>query len=308
MPDSSGLPASPDPTAALRGFSSPLLRPGATCWRIDRASRLAFLVDGEEYFGAVRSAIAKARVSFYILGWDIDSKMRLAPQGASDGLPEALGDFLNEVVSSSPDLHGYVLTWDYAMLYALEREWLPVYQLDFKTHKRLAFRLDDRHPVGASHHQKVIVVDDSVAFVSGFDLARSRWDTTRHAPDDPLRVNNGGSAYGPFHDVGAVVSGATARALGELCRDRWARATGGNGKRTGLDLLPDSTKHVLSNEAGEKEARLDPHRRGDRLDPSAADPWPDGIEPVLTDVDVAISRTEPAFSQRLSQGYPLYCH
>jgi len=28
------------------------------------------------------------------------------------------------------------------MLYAMEREWLPIYKLDWRTHRRLSFRLD----------------------------------------------------------------------------------------------------------------------------------------------------------------------
>ena len=125
-----------------------MLVPGRNCWRIERAERVAFLVDGEEYFTAVRSALAKARHSIFILGWDIDSRMRLVPDGANDGLPELLGDFLNEVVARRPELHGYVLSWDFAMLYAMEREWLPIYKLGWRTHRRLTFRLDDKHPIG----------------------------------------------------------------------------------------------------------------------------------------------------------------
>jgi phosphatidylserine/phosphatidylglycerophosphate/cardiolipin synthase-like enzyme len=203
-----------------------LLVPGRNCWRIERAARLAFLVDGEAYFGAVRKALAGARHSILILGWDIDSRMLLVPDGANDGYPEPLGDFLNAVVARQPSLRGYVLSWDFAMLYAMEREWLPIYKLDWRTHRRLHFRLDDRHPAGASHHQKVIVIDDALAFVSGFDLTRCRWDTSAHACDDPRRVDHRGEHYGPFHDVGVVVTGDCARALGDLVRERWRRATG----------------------------------------------------------------------------------
>jgi hypothetical protein len=130
-----------------------LLVPGRNCWRIEGAERVAFLVDGQEYFGAVRAALARARHSILILGWDIDSRMLLVPEGARDGLPEPLGEFLNAIVARERDLHGYVLSWDFAMLYAMEREWLPIYKLDWRTHRRLSFRLDDRHPIGASHHQ-----------------------------------------------------------------------------------------------------------------------------------------------------------
>ena len=123
-----------------------LLVPGRNCWRIERSDRVAFLIDGAAYFAAVRSALAKARHSILVLGWDIDSRMRLVPEGAGDGLPEPLGDFLNAIIARRRELHGYVLSWDFAMLYAMEREWLPIYKLDWRTHRRLSFRLDDRHP------------------------------------------------------------------------------------------------------------------------------------------------------------------
>ena len=185
--------------------SSPLLTPGRNCWRIERADKVSLLVDGEEYFGAVRSALASAQHSIYILGWDIDSRMRLVPDGAHDGLPESLGEFLDAVVARQRALRGYVLSWDFAMLYAMEREWLPIYKLDGRTHRRLKFRLDDQHPVGASHHQKVIVVDDAVAFVSGYDLTRCRFDTSDHRIDDPRRVDHRGIDAGSVGQVHHVV-------------------------------------------------------------------------------------------------------
>ncbi len=261
-------PAATDSEPRATPASERLLEAGRNCWRIERASRVAFLVDGDVYFGAVRSALAQARRSVFILGWDIDSRMRLVPGGANDGLPEPLGDFLNAIVSTRPGLHAYVLSWDFAMLYALEREWLPVYKLDWRTHKRLQFRLDDQHPAGGSHHQKVIVVDDEVAFVSGYDLTRARWDTCAHAAIDPRRCTSPGEPYPPFHDVGVVVAGDCARALSDLARERWRRATG----------------HAPQPSAPNDNA--------------APEPWPAGIEPALTDIDVAIARTEPAFAGR----------
>jgi phospholipase D1/2 len=251
--------------ATARRAPSRLLVPGRNCWRIERAARVAFLVDGEAFFAAVRSALAKARRSIFIIGWDIDSRMQLVP-GAHDGLPEPLAEFLNAIVAKRRELRGYVLSWDFAMLYAMEREWLPIYKLDWLTHRRLSFRLDDRHPAGASHHQKIVVVDDAVAFVSGYDLTRARWDTSAHAPRDPRRVDHRGESYGPFHDVGIAVAGDCARALGELARQRWQRATGARPRR----MRSSATEDV----------------------------WPDHVDPAATDVDVAIARTEPVHDGR----------
>jgi len=245
------------------GHAAPLLRPGRNCWRIERAKRLSFLIDAAAYFRAVREAMRGARHSIFILSWDIDSRTLLVPEGANDGYPEPFGDFLNAVVASRPGLRACVLSWDYALLYALEREWLPVMKLDWRTHPRLSFRLDDRHPVGASHHQKVVVVDDAVAFVGGLDLTQHRWDTSAHRPDEPLRHDPDGKPYGPFHDVQAMVDGAAARALGELVRARWRRA--------GHDDAPSLLRRPVH------------------------DPWPASCGVDIADVDVAIARTEPPY-------------
>lgn len=242
-----------------------LLVAGRNCWRCERAQRLAFLVDGAAYFAAVRSAIAQARRSVFILGWDFDSRIELVPQGAGDGFPQPLGEFLKEVVRRRRGLHMYVLSWDFVMLFAQDREWVPLYKLGWRTHprSRLSFRLDDRHPPTGSHHQKVVVVDDAVAFVGGLDLTHGRWDTPEHRREQPHRRDAQGRQARPNHDVQAVLDGGAARALGELCRDRWRRVS---------------------------HARLPPLDRQPR-----GDPWPAGLAAEVTGIDVAIARTDPGW-------------
>ena len=242
-----------------------LLAPGRNCWRIERAHRLAFFVDAASYFAAVRSAIAQARRSVFILAWDFDSRIRLVPQGANDGYPEELGEFLKAVVRRHRHLHMYVLSWDFVMMFARDREWVPLYKLGWKTHPhpRLAFRLDDKHPVSGSHHQKVVVVDDTVAFVGGLDLTHGRWDTPEHRRVEPYRLDAQGRQSRPNHDVQSIVDGAAARALGELCRERWLHATGR--QTVPVDEAPET------------------------------DPWPRGLASELTEIDVAIARTNPGY-------------
>ncbi|APD11284.1 hypothetical protein UC34_13150 [Pandoraea vervacti] len=249
-----------------------LLKEGRNCWRIAPAARMRMLVDGDAYFSALREALRSARHTVFILGWDIDSRMRLTPNGPDDGLPPGLRDFLDALVRRRKTLRIYCLSWDFAMLYALEREWLPSVKLDWKTHRRLCFRLDGRHPTGASHHQKVVVIDQRLAFVGGLDLTRNRWDTSAHAPDEPARRDPSGHVYAPFHDVQALVDGQAAQALAEMAEDRWHRATG---------------MHVALRLRSERDAPYAP-----------LDPWPVSVAPDMTDIDVAISRTAPAFEGR----------
>jgi phospholipase D1/2 len=253
----------PEIAAGMRSDPRGLLVPGRNCWRMAHAARVGFLVDGSEYFSAVRAALAGAQREIFILGWDIDSRMWLIPGGARDGFPEPLLEFLNALLTARPQLQIYVLSWDFALLFALEREWLGRLKFGWPKRRRMHFELDDHHPTAASHHQKLIVVDDALAFVSGFDLTRNRWDTPRHLPADPARRNPDGSSYGPFHDVGALVDDEAASALGDLARERWHRATGAQ-----------------------------PREREGTPKPGA---WPADVPVALGDVDVGIVRTEPAF-------------
>ena len=238
--------------------ASTILQPGHNCWRLETARRVAIAVDGEAYFRAVREAILGARRSVFILGWDIHSKLKLVRDGEHDGHPEELGALL-DFVAEQRGVDVYVLSWDFAMIYLVEREPFPLYALNWTTHARVRFHMDDRHPVGASQHQKVVVVDDAVAFSGGLDLSKWRWDTPEHRIDDERRTDPDGEPYPPFHDVQMLVDGDAAAALGELARERWRRATGDE-----IDPTPTEPDH---------------------------DPWPASLPALMHDVPVAIART-----------------
>lgn len=244
-----------------------ILKPGYNCWRIAHARRVAFLIDAADYYRAFREAAARTRRTLLMVGWDIDSRVRLVRDADPGELPNTLCEFLNALVSRPGGPHAYVLTWDFAMLYALDREWLPIYKLDWRTHRRLHFRMDGKHPPGGSHHQKIVVVDDALAFAGGLDLTKARWDTPEHRPDDPRRIEvTGTPPYRPFHDVMILVEGEVAAALGELVRARWERATG--------------------------------RRARPRVD-EPGDVWPSGVAVEVGDVPVAIARTSPAYNGEL---------
>jgi len=235
------------------------------CWRRVSTERMAFLFDAGPYYQSLASALEQAERSVFVLGWDIDTRVRLRRQPGATPETSRLWPLLNAMVSGRPRLHVYLLAWDYALIYALEREHVPLYGLGLRTHRRIHFQFDDRHPPGASHHQKLVVIDDALAFAGGIDLTCHRWDTPHHVPDDPRRVDADGEPFGPFHDMQMAVAGPAARALGDLARQRWYRAT------------------------------------GKRLSPVDApgDPWPRELHADLEHVEVAIARTIPQY-----QGMP----
>jgi phosphatidylserine/phosphatidylglycerophosphate/cardiolipin synthase-like enzyme/membrane protein DedA with SNARE-associated domain len=245
---------------------TPLLRAGHNCWRLERADRVALLVDTAAYFKTAREAMKQAQHSIFIMGWEMDSRTRLIRgDDSDDGLPEELGPFLSQLVTRKRDLYAYLMMWDFAMIYLIEREFPPLYQVEWSNHGRLKFRMDDQHPLGASRHQKLLVIDDRLAFIGGIDLSKWRWDTPAHAAHEPRRIDPDGKPYPPFHDVQAMVDGPAAAALGELVRERW---------------------HLLG---------------GKKIKPSQQDlpvPWPDGVAVWLRNVKLGLARTEPQYKQQ----------
>lgn len=210
------------------------LKEGKNCWRRSQIDKGGFILSGQDYFLAFRQALLQAERSVYILAWDIKESIDLVrEEGYDDGFPLPLGEFIFALLDARPELEIYILLWDYSMLYIVEREWLPFTGWRRKDHPRLHLETDDAIELGASHHQKVVVVDDSLAFCGGFDLSTWRWDTTDHLAEDPRRTTPKGETYQPYHDVQAVFTGKAAHDLGDLCAYRWQRATGSELPRPG---------------------------------------------------------------------------
>src|SRR4051794_2383231 len=136
---------------------SAILVPGDTVWRTCEANRVAVLKDAAEYFGAVRDALRVAERQVQIIGWDIHSETSLVgPSGrAEDGLPIALAPFLKALLRAKPELRIDILIWDFAALYAAEREWNSADKLISGTGGRVRFCLDSRLPLGSAQHQKI---------------------------------------------------------------------------------------------------------------------------------------------------------
>jgi len=237
-----------------------LMAPGRNCWRVETAHRFAVLMENAAYFDALRSALAKAQRSIVILGWQFDPRTRLDPETAHDDHQAQVGHQLRMLVKANPDLDVRLLIWKSPLLIAASQGFYP-HKAQVWFRKRLVeFRLDPPPVFGACHHQKVVIIDDAVAFCGGGDIATDRWDTEEHLDGDPRRCQPSGLIPPPRHEVMALVDGPAARALGDLARERWFRATG---ERT-------------------------------LADPVESDPWPDGVRVDLEDTPVAIVRTEPS--------------
>lgn len=240
-----------------------MLEPGHNCWCLEQAKRAAVVVDAAGYFKFARQAMMKAKSQILLIGWDFDSRICL-DFDADDGAPVELGAFLTWLPKHRPGLNIHILTWDVGALYLLGRGTTLFRLARWASSKQIHFKLDGAHTSGASHHQKILVIDDNLAFCGGIDMTGQRWDTRGHFDRDPRRRRpTTRRRYSPWHDATMAVEGPAARALGELARARWEIAGGD----------PIAAPKVQS------------------------DPWPDKLKPAFRDVRLGIARTRGAYAE-----------
>jgi phosphatidylserine/phosphatidylglycerophosphate/cardiolipin synthase-like enzyme len=243
-----------------------LLTPGQTCWRVARADQFACIIDAADYFRHVKAAMLRAQQRIVLIGWDFDARMTFERGAKTLPGPNQLSAFLFWLLWKRPDLEVYLLRSNLRLLPAFDSIWFgltPVSLMNRISSKRIHFEVDGAHPTGSVHHQKIVVIDDVMAFCGGLDLTGDRWDTRAHEHHSQGRRMLG-RAYGPRHETAAAVDGAAARALGEQALDRWQTATG-------KALTQIDAKHTA---------------------------WPSKLQPGLRNVDVGIARTLPELDSR----------
>lgn len=233
---------------------------GVDVWRVAHASKVAVIVDADAYFKRLRTAMLGARRRIMLIGWDFDARIPLDPERRHPGEPRTVGGLISWLAERRPELEIYLLRWDFGAIKTLFRGTTVFTLLRWMARPNITTKLDSHHPVGSSHHQKIVVIDDCLAFCGGIDVTSERWDTCDHLDDQPGRRTPTGTRYKPWHDATTCVEGEVAAALGAIARDRWRLA------------------------GGEPLEPLQP----------LAPCWPEGLPVDFADVPVGIARTVPA--------------
>ncbi len=255
-----GGSAGPDGAIAAGEGQDASVEPGI--WRYAIADKMTVIIDGEDYFAHVHTAMKNARDQIVLIGWDFDTRIRLRRGDDWDAedadCPTRLGDCLPWLVKKHQDLDIRILKWGLSwvqffkrgrMAYDIARMWMV---------DGISFRFDSHHPPGCSHHQKIAVFDRKLAVCGGMDLTYDRWDTREHLEDDPRRVNWPGNTHGPWHDITLMMEGPVARVLHSLCDTRWQVAGG--------DPLDQPSETLKS-------------------------PWPKTLDAGFRDVEIGLART-----------------
>ena len=208
----------------LRVSGDPLVREG---------NSVRVLIDGSEAFPAMQRAMTEARSHIYIANWFLSPDFRLVRNESSGALEEGLTirELLAEL-AARVDVR--VLLWSGPPV-----PWSPVGRVDIKRTRdelmrgtRVHCLLDHHQRPLHAHHEKILVIDDRVAFVGGLDhtyLKGDRFDSSRHQ----LRDGVG------WHDMAAELRGPAAADVAAHFRLRWEGVSGERlphvqpGERTG---------------------------------------------------------------------------
>jgi phosphatidylserine/phosphatidylglycerophosphate/cardiolipin synthase-like enzyme len=184
------------------------LRPG---------NRLEVLIDGEEALPAIEEAIRGARSHVHIANWHASPDFRLT---RSPGAP-TLRDLLAVTAQRGVDVR--LLLWAGPPVPAFQptRRLVRAEQKRFTEHTGVRCVLDARERTMHCHHEKLVIVDDTVAFVGGIDftaLEGDRHDSAEHPPVRPVC----------WHDLMTRLHGPVVADVANHFRQRWTEVAGEN--------------------------------------------------------------------------------
>ena len=177
------------------------------------------LIDGEAAFAAMHEALLAARSHIHIAGWHLTPEFRLLRGAQRPNLTELLNTLAEKV-----DVR--VLLWAGPPLPAFKptRRMMKTVRAALTAGGQVRCVLDERERTLHCHHEKLVIIDDEVAFVGGIDLSDldgDRWDHRDHPP----RRGTG------WHDVTTGLKGPIVADVAEHFRQRW--------QETAAETLPE---------------------------------------------------------------------
>jgi phosphatidylserine/phosphatidylglycerophosphate/cardiolipin synthase-like enzyme len=191
------------------------------------------LLDGQEALTAMVEAIRKAKSHVHIAGWHATPDFRPTREPGAPTLRDLLADVAERVPVR-------LLLWAGPPLPVFQptRRMVRAAGDRFQQGTRLHCVLDRRERTMHCHHEKIVIVDDEVAFVGGIDftgLSGDRHDSPTHPPDRPLG----------WHDVATRLRGPVVADVATHFAQRWTEVAG--------ESLPEP---VVPPAAGDTSVRL----------------------------------------------------
>lgn len=151
---------------------------------IRQHTRIRWLIDADEYFRELAQCLEDAQKEIYIHGWWVSPELHLLRPGASH--PEARLDRLLQR-KAEQGVKIYVLIFKEISISLPINSYHTKIALE-RLHPNIRVqRHPDHYTRGIlywAHHEKIVVVDQRIAFTGGLDLCFGRYDTHQHSLTD----------------------------------------------------------------------------------------------------------------------------
>jgi phosphatidylserine/phosphatidylglycerophosphate/cardiolipin synthase-like enzyme len=172
------------------------------------------LIDGAEAFPRMLRDIRAAASHVHIAGWHVDPDFALT----RDGEPSQVRRVLRDVAERVPVR---ALIWGGAPFHGFtpSRGDVKEVRAELLRGSRVVCALDPHERTMHCHHEKIVIVDDEIAYVGGLDitsLAGDRFDSSEHAERGSLG----------WHDVAVRLRGPVVADVAQHFADRWLQNTG----------------------------------------------------------------------------------
>jgi phosphatidylserine/phosphatidylglycerophosphate/cardiolipin synthase-like enzyme len=176
--------------------------------------RVKVLIDGEQALPAMVEAIEGAKSHVHIAGWHASPDFRPTRQPGAPTLRELLA-----AVAERASVR--VLLWAGPPVPAFEptRGRARRACREFMRDSKVRCVLDSRERTLHCHHEKLVIVDDEIAFVGGMDFTAmegDRHDSSEHPADRPIG----------WHDLTMRADGPVVADVAEHFRQRWSEVAG----------------------------------------------------------------------------------
>src|SRR5690606_23924504 len=134
-----------------------------------KADAAWIIIDGDEYFSNLYENILRAKQRIIFLGWDFDSRLnmiRSRKESERHKAQKELGRLMRHKAKNTPGLEIFILAWDFSTIYLPMRDLFQKIKFT-RFNTDIKFIFDGQHPLGSSQHQKLVLVDDALAYCGG---------------------------------------------------------------------------------------------------------------------------------------------
>jgi phosphatidylserine/phosphatidylglycerophosphate/cardiolipin synthase-like enzyme len=146
------------------------------------------LIDGQETYAAMARAMVSAKKQIFIAGWCVNPFIYMIRDESETDLQQWRLDNILEMMANR-GVKIYIIIWHELTIASMGLGTSQIQKYLTELHPNICCI---QHPHGKifqwTHHQKAIIIDQTIAFIGGLDIGNGRYDNCQHRLSDNVRL------------------------------------------------------------------------------------------------------------------------